>query len=82
MHTMNLNAELLRELSYIADDERCLREVLAYVKQVVASRERCREEGSAVAEVLEDIGQAFREAKLYREGKLDLKTWEEVRDEL
>ena len=45
MHTMNLNAELLRELSYIADDERCLREVLAYVKQVVASRERCREEG-------------------------------------
>ena len=94
MHTMNLNAELLRELSYIADDERCLREVLAYVKQVVASRERCREEGFVVAEegeayrpltkaeVLEDIGQAFREAKLYREGKLDLKTWEEVRDEL
>ena len=94
MHTMNLNAELFRELSYIADDERCLREVLAYVKQVVASRERRRQEGSAVAEegeayrpltkaeVLEDIGQAFREAKLYREGKLDLKTWEEVRDEL
>lgn len=90
MHTMNLNAELLRELSYIADDERCLREVLAYVKQVVASREEgsaVAEEGEAYrpltkAEVLEDIGQAFREAKLYREGKLDLKTWEEVRDEL
>ena len=94
MHTMNLNAELLRELSYIADDERCLREVLAYVKQVAASRACCGEEPSAVAEegeayrpltkaeVLEDIGQAFREAKLIREGKLKAIPAEELLNEL
>ena len=94
MHTMNLNAELFRELSYIADDERCLREVLAYVKQVAASRACCGEEPSAVAEegeayrpltkaeVREERGQAFREAKLYREGKLDLQTGGEGREDL
>ena len=33
-------------------------------------------------EVLEDIRQAFRDAKLIKEGKMKAPTWEEIRDEL
>lgn len=32
MDTMNLNAELFRELSYIADDESSMKKLLEYVK--------------------------------------------------
>ena len=69
--TMNLNAELLRELSYIADDENYLKKALKAIKKLVAQRE---EE--------ERIHQAFEDAKLIREGKIQGKTWEEIRDEL
>ena len=69
--TMNLNAELLRELSYIADDENYLKKALKAIKKLVAQRE---EE--------ERIRQAFEDAKLIREGKIQGKTWEEIRDEL
>lgn len=96
MYAVNLNSELFRELSYIADDEDSLKKVVAYVKKVVARR-REREQDAALscvaeeeeeyrpltkAEVRVNVKQAFREAKLYKEGKLELKTWEEVRDEL
>ena len=69
--TMNLNAELLRELSYIADDENYLKKALKAIKKLVAQRE---EE--------ERIRQAFEDAKLIREGKIQGKAWEEIRDEL
>ena len=69
--TMNLNAELLRELSYIADDENYLKKALKIIKELVAQK---KEE--------ERIRQAFGDAKLIREGKMPGKTWEEIRDEL
>ena len=69
--TMNLKAELLRELSYIADDENYLKKALKAIKKLVAQRE---EE--------ERIRQAFEDAKLIREGKIQGKMWEEIRDEL
>ena len=40
MNTMNLNAELFRELSYIADDENSMKKLLAYVKKLVAKQEQ------------------------------------------
>lgn len=69
--TMNLNAELLRELSYIADDENYLKKVLKAIKKLVAQREEEKH-----------VRQAFGDAKLIREGKIQGKTWEEIRDEL
>ena len=36
MDTMNLNAELFRELSYIADDESSMKKLLEYVKKLAA----------------------------------------------
>ena len=69
--TMNLNAELLRELSYIADNENYLKKAMKIIKELVAQK---KEE--------ERIRQAFGDAKLIREGKMQGKTWEEIRDEL
>lgn len=93
-NTMNLNAELLRELSYIADDENYLKKALKAIKKLVAQREEETSVPSAVseeaeeyrplskAEVMENIRQAFRDAKLIKEGKMKAPTWEEIRDEL
>lgn len=93
-NTMNLNAELLRELSYIADDENYLKKALKAIRKLVAQREEEASSASVVsedaaeyrpltkAEVMENIRQAFVDAKLIREGKMKALTWEEVRDEL
>lgn len=92
--TMNLNAELLRELSYIADDENYLKKALKAIRKLVAQREEEASSAPVVsedaaeyrpltkAEVMENIRQAFEDAKLIREGKMKAPTWEEVRDEL
>ena len=80
--TMNLNAELLRELSYIADDENYLKKALKAIKKLVAQREEEEAFPTAVAEeaeeyrplskaeVMENIRQAFEDAKLIRGGKM------------
>lgn len=44
MDTMNLNAELFRELSYIADDESSMKRLLEYVKKLAAQQYGRREE--------------------------------------
>lgn len=94
--TMSLNAELFRALSCIADDENCMKKVLKLVKKLAAQKEE-EEEASypsvvaeeaeeyrplSKAEVMENIRQAFKDAKLIREGKMKAPTWEEVRDVL
>ena len=92
--TMNLNAELLRELSYLADNENYLKKALKAIKKLVAQKEKeetfpttASEEAEeyrplSKAEVMENIRQAFEDAKLIRAGKIQSKTWEEIRDEL
>lgn len=90
---MNLNAELLYELSCIADDEHYLKKALKSIKKLVAQKreEECpsnvAEEAEEYrpltkAEVMENLREAFRDAKLIKEGKMKRPTWEEVRDEL
>ncbi|HIZ32385.1 MAG TPA: hypothetical protein H9814_02390 [Candidatus Bacteroides merdigallinarum] len=80
--TMNLNAELLRELSYLADNENYLKKALKAIKKLVAQKEKeetfpttASEEAEeyrplSKAEVMENIRQAFEDAKLIREGKM------------
>ena len=79
---MNLNAELLRELSYLADNENYLKKALKAIKKLVAQKEKeetfpttASEEAEeyrplSKAEVMENIRQAFEDAKLIREGKM------------
>ena len=80
--TMNLNDELLRELSYLADNENYLKKALKAIKKLVAQKEKeetfpttASEEAEeyrplSKAEVMENIRQAFEDAKLIREGKM------------
>lgn len=93
-NTMNLNAELLRELSYIADDENYLKKALKAIRKLVAQREEEASSASVVsedaaeyrpltkAEVMENIRQAFVDAKLIREGKIEGIAAEELLNEL
>lgn len=95
--TMSLNAELFRALSCIADDENCMKKVLKLVKKLAAQKEEEEEETSypsvvaeeaeeyrplSKAEVMENIRQAFKDAKLIREGKMKGRPAEELLNEL
>ena len=93
-NTMNLNAELLRELSYIADDENYLKKALKAIKKLVAQRENETSAHAIVsekaeeyrplskAEVMENVRQAYEDAKLIREGKMKGMSAEELLNEL
>ncbi len=93
MSTTSLNAELFRQLSYIADDEHCMKKVLNYIKKLASQKEKEEQTASDTLaedavpyrtkeELKEGFKQACQEAKSYKEGKLQLKTWEEVYHEL
>lgn len=49
MNTLNLNAELFRELSYIADDESSMRKLLKYVKKLAAQQYKTPAPASSIA---------------------------------
>ena len=48
MTTMELNAEIFRQLSYIADEKSYMDKVLAYIKELVKEREK---EGNATLSI-------------------------------
>lgn len=87
-NVMNLNAELFRQLSYIAGDENAMKKAVKYIKRlavqikenVVAEEEPYRLRTKE--EVLADFDQACKELKLNLEGKLELKSAEELFNEL
>lgn len=80
---MSLNAELYRQLGYVADDKSCMKKILDYVKGIVAKNEEEKAEAAREkAETIESLRRAFAELKAVEEGKVKCKTWEEFRDEL
>lgn len=87
--TMNLNAELFRQLSYIAGNEGAMKKAVRYLKKLAiqmketaATEEEEEYRPRTKAEVLADFDQACKELKLNLEGKLELKSLEEALDEL
>ncbi len=89
-NTMNLNAELFRQLNYIAGNENAMKKAVRYLKKLaVQMKETTATEEEeeeyrprTKAEVLADFDQACKELKLNLEGKLELKSLEEALDEL
>lgn len=82
---MNLNAEIFRNLSYIADDENCMKKALQFIKKLAAQKEKASKEEYKPAtkeEILAGVEQACKELKLHKKGKLDFKPAEELLDEL
>lgn len=93
MNTINLSAEIFRELSYIADDENYLKKALSSIKQLVSQKEKAQQTKEIAeadeeyrplskAEILDNIEKAFRDAKLVREGKLKAIPAEELLHDL
>lgn len=90
MEIMNVNAELFRQLSYIADDENYMKKALKSIKKLVAEKDKAvsldkaeEEDGCMTkAEILEGFDLACKEMKLRREGKLKGRAAEDLLDEL
>ncbi len=80
-NAMSLNAELFRQLSYIADDKSYMERALDFIRKLVIQKEEeCQEQSKE--EILANIDQSFKELKLNLEGKLEFRPAEELLDEL
>ena len=88
MTTLQLNAELLRQLSYIADDETYLRKALNSIKRLVAEKTIAENESIGMvsekphSEYLSDIQEMCDNVKLIKAGKLKGRPVESLLDEL
>lgn len=85
MTTLQLNAELYRQLSYIADDKNLMQKVVNYVKRL--TRERAVGKGTDThvvsdEDVLNDLDHACKELKDYHSGKIKLQSADTLINEL
>lgn len=81
MNTGTVNAQIFQQLSYIADDAHAMEKVLKAIKKIVAKKDEEEKAALGKNELKEELEQAFKEVKAYREGKLSLKPVEELLDE-
>lgn len=84
MTTLQLHAELLRQLSYIADDETYLRKALNTIKRLVAEKNESVGMVSEKphSEYLSDIQEMCDNVKLIKAGKINGRPVESLLDEL
>lgn len=94
MNTMNVNVELFRQLSYIADDENYMKKALNYIKKLVVQKEKEEQAPFTVAEdeveyrpltkeeVLRDMNEVCEQIKQARSGQLKGRPLEELLNEL
>ena len=96
MTTMNLNAELFRELSYIADNESSMKKLLAFVKKLVAQQSKTAAALTSYVvseetvpyhrltreEQIAEVNEMCEEIKQIRAGKLKGRPAEELLNEL
>ena len=88
MTTLQLNAELLRQLSYIADDETYLRKAINTIKHLVAEKTIAENESVGMvsekphSEYLNDIQKMCDNVKLIKAGRLKGRRVESLLDEL
>ncbi len=85
MNTMNVSAEVIRQLGYIADDEDCMKKVLRAIRNIVATHQVTMEstyQPRSKEELIADFDEAAKDVRLYREGKKEFRPAEELIDEL
>mgnify|MGYP001782449198 CR=1 FL=1 len=78
--TLDTNAELQKQLGYIADDENSLKKVLAFVKELIA--QQTKEHEMTKAEIMAEMKEAFRYAKAVQDKKAEGRPVEELLNEL
>lgn len=83
-NTVNLNAELFRQLSYIADDEAYMKKALDFIKKLVSQKVASEEVERPLTKegALANFDQACKELKQNLEGELTFKSLEEALNEL
>lgn len=82
MTTMELNAELFRQLSIIAEDESLMRKAVKAVTRLAKQKETEETEYIGKEEILKGIDAGLKEVKLTREGKLTPKLARDFFNEL
>ena len=82
MTALELNADIYRSLSNIADDESYLKKAASYLKRLSKKKDEEEEPVMTKEEIKQDLREALQELKLYREGKVQFKRWEDLYNEL
>lgn len=93
MTTMEVNAEIFRQLSYIADEQSYMDKVLDYIKKLVKQRNDTHSEATSIvaeetvpyrtkAEILAGFDEACKELKANLAGELEFKPAEDLLHEL
>lgn len=82
MTTMELNAELFRQLSIIAEDESLMRKAVKAVTRLAKQKETEETEYIGKEEILKGIDAGLKEMNLTREGKLAPKLARDFLNEL
>jgi len=84
MTTIQLNAQIQRNLSFIQKDEGMTARLARYMQRLVnqMKREKAETEYISKEEILRGIDEGLREVKLAMEGKAENKTAREFLDEL
>lgn len=80
MTTMELNAELFRQLSLIADDETLMRKAVKAIQRITKKKEEA--EYISKEELLAGIDAGLREVRQTKDGSLQPKAAKEFLDEL
>lgn len=84
--TMNVSAEVIRQLGYIADDDSSMEKVLDFIKGLIAQKkEAAGAAGDGLptkAEVLAGVDQSLKELRQNQAGELKFQSWEDFRREL
>ena len=80
MTTMELNAELFRQLSLIADDETLMRKAVKAIQRITKKKEEA--EYISKEELLAGIDAGLREVRQTKDGSLQPKAVKEFLDEL
>lgn len=78
--TLHLNAELFRQLSYIAEDESSMKKLLAYVNKLVTKKSR--EATMTKDEIMAEMEDAFRFATAAQKNDIKGRPVEELLHEL
>lgn len=81
MNAGNITAEVLQQLSYIADDETAMAKALKALKQIVAKKNVTDSTHKSKDELKTELSEALTEVRLHREGKIELKPVEELLNE-
>lgn len=75
---MEISAEIIKEISVIADDENAMRKLLRYLKKLTKNVH----ERKMAEDITENIANGLRLVKMEKEGKIKLNSLENLINEL